>query len=247
MLNNVKDIKDLMKVAIKVESGEKVIVHWPQFNKNQEQTFNLDRDRCVNEHTYNTNNSVIAFYEQGTLYVVPYFDKAIRILEEEEFKPSEMFVPFSNREYPLIHKKQWLKMFEEARQLIKERYEAECIELSEKLGVQPVPQELLDQKCLNIPEEGILVAGENISEIRYYPVVFGFCCDNLTLDYLGRYCVKNGIISFVNADGKQYVTKSDKIHRILIDLGFKYRKFDVIFSNGEEAIDEIIADYWNSL
>lgn len=248
MLNNVTKIEELKAEAIKIKNGEKVIVHWPQFSTNQEQTFNLERDHCVNEHSYTVNNSVIAFYEGGVLYVIPYFKKAIKLIQQEEFSEGDMYVPFSNREYPLTDKEHWQALVAEARKTLQEEYEAECIAFSKSfLKVSPIDQQIIDEKCLLIPEEGIEILTSQSKETRRFPVIVGNCFDCLTMDHLGRYSIQDGIITFVNADGKQYVTKDQEVLDILIDSGYKYSVMPVIFGKDEEPAQEEIAKRWNSL
>ncbi len=249
MLKNVKNIEELKATAIKVRNKEKIIVFWPQFNKHQEQTYTLDDDCLVGERTYNTNRSVIAFYDESILYVIPYFCEAIDILEAEEFQRSDMFVPFSNREYPIEYKEQWEMMIREAKELLEETYRSECLGYAEAVGVKPIDQKLLDDKCILIPEEGILVNHPDRETVRKFPIIAGYCCDSYTMNYLGRYFVnvKNGIITFVNADGAQYITKSETVHRQLFDNGYRFAKFEEVFEDDEEPAEEEVLSYWNKL
>lgn len=249
MLNNVKTISELKMNAIKIKNGEKVVVHWPQFGKNQEQAFNLERDHCVNEHTYTVNKSVIAFYERGTLYVVPYFKKAIELLEEQEYGMSDMYVPFSNEEYPIAEKQLWHDLKREAKEVCKDDFETECLEFCQSiLKVSPMPNELLENKCMLFPYEGIQICNSKKGEIRIYPEVTGYVFDCPTMDALARYCTKNDVTTFVNADGKQYITKSNEVLQKLKEAGYKYDiNMDVPFCNDEEPDEEKIFRIWNSL
>ena len=116
------------------------------------------------------------------------------------------------------------------------------------MGVTALPKEILSSKCLRIPDNGIVVANPNkVENETMFPVINGYCCDHLTLDYLGRYCINKGVISFVNADGKQSVSKSLEVQNKLIELGYKYRNFYVIFSNGEEPVDSEIEAHWKKI
>ena len=249
MLKNVRNLEELKAVAIKVRNKEKIIVFWPQFNKHQEQAYSLTDDYFISNRTYNTNNGVIAFYEQNTLYVMPYFCEAVSILEAEEFQHSDMFVPFSNREYPIEHKEYWEMMSEESKELLEKSYRRECLEYAEQMGITPIDQKLLDENCMIIPEEGILVNHPDKEPERKFPVIAGYCCDSFTVDYLGRYFVnaRNGVITFVNADGAQYVTKSETVHRQLFNNGYRFRKFEEILGDGDELADDELFSYWNNL
>lgn len=249
MLKSIKTLEDLIADAIKIKNKEKVIVFWPQFNKHQEQAYTLSDDYFVSERTYNINNGVIACYMQNVLYVIPYFKEIDKLLEAEGFEHSDMFVPFSNREYPIESKEKWEAMIAEARELQKESYHKECLEYATMLGISPIDQELLDKKCMVIPEEGILVNHPDKETERKFPVVCGYCCDNMTLEYLGRYFVniKNGVITFVNADGMQYITKSEEVHRQLFEKGYRFSQFEEIFKENEEPAEDEVTKRWNKL
>ena len=80
-----------------------------------------------------------------------------------------------------------------------------------------------------------------------YPEVTGHHLDCLTMDALTRYCIKNGIITFVNADGKQYITKKNEMIKVLMEAGYKFADIYVPFSNGEEPEEEEIIRRWKSL
>lgn len=248
MLNNVTSLWSLKCRAIKIKDGEKVLIYWPQYKRTSEQEFNLENDYCVRNHSYNINQSVIAFYENKELFIIPYFPEAMDVLKREGFSRSEMLVPFSNREYPILHKSYWEELLKEAKEQSSDSYTEQCLKYSKKLGVTALPKEVLDSKCLQIPDNGIVVANpDKIEDEIMFPVINGYCCDHLTLDYLGRFCINKGVISFVNADGKQYVSKSLEVQNKLIELGYKYRNFYVIFSNGEEPVDSAIETHWKQL
>lgn len=246
MLKNVKTLEDLIGKAIKIKDKERRIVFWPQYEWHTVEEYLLSNDYCIHEHTYNINNAVIAFYENEVMYVIPYFHEGIAILEAEGFHKNDMFVPYSNREYPIVEHAHWKRMIEESKELLVEAYRRECVELSEKMGILPIDQELLDEKCMVIPDEGIMINNPNKEPKRKFPVIVGYLCDNITFDNLGRYYVNknNGIITFVNADGIQYVTKSDKVHKQLFERGYKFKKMEEIFGDDDKpADDEVIFNY----
>lgn len=248
MLNKVTNLWALKCRAIKIKEGESLLIYWPQFNRTSEQKFNFENDYCVKKHSYNINQNVIAFYENKELFVIPYFSEAIDILKREGFSRSEMFVPFSNREYPIVYKGYWEELLKKAKEQLSNSYTEQCLKYSKKMGVTALPKEILSSKCLRIPDNGIVVANPNkVENETMFPVINGYCCDHLTLDYLGRYCINKGVISFVNADGKQYVSKSLEVQNKLIELGYKYRNFYVIFSNGEEPVDSEIEAHWKKI
>ena len=248
MLRNVSTINDLKNEAVKIKNREKVIVYWPQFGKKQEQAFDLERDHCVSKHAYAVNNSVIAFYNHGTLYVIPYFKKAIEILEQEEYDLGDMYVPFSNQEYPVLEMEHWQELQKETKEIEKESFEAECIEFCKDVfKVNPISKELLDTNCMLFPERGMKICNSIRSEIQIYPEVTGHHLDCLTMDALTRYCIKNGIITFVNADGKQYITKKNEMIKVLMEAGYKFADIYVPFSNGEEPEEEEIIRRGKSL
>jgi len=248
MLRDVSTINDLKNEAVKIKNREKVIVYWPQFGKKQEQAFDLERDHCVSEHAYTVNRSVIAFYEHGTLYLVPYFKKAIEILKQEEYIEGDMYVPFSNQEYPVLEMKHWQELQKESQEIEKERFEEECIKFCKDVfKVNPILKELVDANCMLFPESGIQICNSIRREIHIYPEVTGYHLDCFTMDALARYCVKNDVITFINADGKQYITKKPEMLQLLIEAGYKFSDIYVPFSNGEEPEEEEIIRHWNSL
>lgn len=248
MLKNVKNLEELKAEAIKIKNKERRIVFWPQFNRHKVETYSLTDEYFISEWTYNTNNAVIAFYEQEILYVIPFFSEGMAILETEGFKRTDMYVPFSNHEYPVVEQAHWKRMIEESKGLLVEGFREECIENAKIMGITPIDQQLLDERCIRIPDEGILVNNEDKEPERKFPAIVGYCCDNAVMDYLGRYFVNinNGIITFINADGVQYVTKSEEIHKQLFDRGYKFRRMEEIFGDGDEpADDEVMSCYTN--
>lgn len=250
MLKSIKTLDELMAEAIKIKNKEKVIVFWPQFNKHQEQAYTLTDDYFVSERTYNVNNGIIAFYMRNTLYVIPYFNEIDKILEAEGFKQSDMFVPFSNHEYPIENKEKWEAMIAEAHQLQEEKYHMECLEYATMMGISPIDQELLEKKCIAIPKEGVLVNHPDKEPERKFPVVCGYCCDNITLEHLGKYFVnvQNGVITFVNADGVQYITRSEEVHKQLFKKGYRFTsQFEEIFKDDEEPAEDDFTERWNKL
>lgn len=248
MLRNVNTINDLKNEAIKIKNKEKVIVYWPQFGKKQEQAFNLERDHCVSEHAYTVNKSVIAFYERGTLYVIPYFKKAMEILEQEEYVQADMYVPFSNQEYPVLEMKRWHELQNEIKEIEKKGFEAECLEFCQEVfKVEPISEELLKENCMLFPDTGMKISNSIKGEIQIYPEVTGNHLDCFVMDALTRYCIKGGIITFVNADGNQYITKKAEMLDKLMEAGYKFADIYVPFSNGEEPEEEDIIRKWNSL
>lgn len=249
MLKNVKTLKDLKAEAIKIKDKERRIIFWPQFGQHKVETYPLTNDYCIHEHTYNTNNAVIAFYEQEVLYVIPFFPEGITILQNEGFKKCGMFVPFSNHEYPVVEQVHWKRMVEESKKLLEKAYRKECIENAKNMGIDPIDQELLDERCMRIPDEGIFISNPDKETERKFPVVVGYCCDNATLDHLGRYYVNvtNGIITFVNADGIQYVTRSETVHKQLFERGYKFSRMEEIFGNNDEPADKEVMEQYNGL
>lgn len=249
MLKNVKNLEDLKDAAVRIKDKERRITYWPQFGRHQVETYSLTNDYCINERTYNTNNGVIAFYEQEVLYVIPQFPQGIAILQNEGFQKCGMFVPFSNHEYPIVEQVHWKNMVEEAKKILEETYRKECIENAKMMGIEPIDQELLDERCMRIPDEGILISNPDKETERKFPATVGYCCDNATLDHLGRYYVNatNGIITFVNADGMQYVTRSETVHKQLFDRGYKFSRMEEIFGDGDEPVDKEVMEQYNVL
>ena len=92
-------------VSYEVKNGTKV--RFPQFNKDE--VLNL---KVENDKVYNVNNSVIVYIEDGKIYSLPYTIEAIRELQNNGFTNNgNLYVPFSNWDYPLHDTKTWENVF----------------------------------------------------------------------------------------------------------------------------------------
>ncbi len=68
------------------------------------------------------------------------------------------------------------------------------------------------------------------------------------LAFMGTYWQNNGIVVFVDENGKQYVTPfCFQIKQMLRDAGYLEKPLNVPLSNGEQIVDPTLAATWNSL
>ena len=194
----IRNFNELVNAAIKATNG--MMVHWPQYNKNEQlQLINIaTRDK----QTYNWNNGVTVIVDNDLqVYVIPSMRLVFRILEREGYKEnSNLYVPFSNGDYPVAEKYRW----EQLRKLQDEQHKLEfvkdCQAYCDKNRIGVIDEKYFE-KCFKMPENGVPVK-HPYWEDTYYPALTGTCLDCMAVDKLGTYCYNNGTVAFVYRDGK---------------------------------------------
>lgn len=109
IMRNINSMADLKAKALVVTDGMETF--FPQFNVREKLTISGIQ---TNKLTYAYNNSVVAFVdEEGTFYVTPDLKGTQKTLSENGYAKAYFYVPFSNWDYPVAHKEQWEKLWEE--------------------------------------------------------------------------------------------------------------------------------------
>lgn len=233
---------ELKEMAIAINAP--IQVCYPQHGDKQE---TLNPDYAIANpnlhHKYASNNSTIAFVDEGVLYVMPYFRKAMAVLQKNGFAEKCFYVPFSNWDYPLTEKAQWEELQKEAREQHTLDFVADCNDFSDKHGFGVLDEEIMKKKCFEMPVTGVHVEHPFYTTVLY-PAIKGTCLDCVAATKIGHYCTNNSTCVFVYRDGKTYVTRSWEVVTALSKCGYKEGSLFVPFSNGETIQDPEYATKW---
>ena len=203
-----------------------------------------DHDGC-----FSMNNSVIAFVFKQKLYVTPWTDGTAITLEENHFRKSSFYVPFSNNNYPKVEQQKWEQLLEEAEttrqkweQLLEEagvdrqdRYAMSNLAWSIEHNVGTITN--IDH-CFKVPSDGVRVTSPQGARLIVRP---------FSSARLGYFSVNNSIVAFVYCNGETYLAKGTKIVDSLTAAGYIESNFEVPLSNGEGIIDTALKVAWESL
>lgn len=236
------NIEDLKANSILVLTG--MISVSPQFNTEEDIYIDVD-DAPKFNGCYATNNSTVAFIDNGLLYATPYTRGAIKFLQSAGFKKKTFYVPFSNWDYPKFQAEKWFLLKQQAASDMQLAFEEDCKDWCEDHGIGEIAQSLLD-KCFMMPDEGVRVK-HFYYEDTYYPAINSQILDCIATERLGTYCCNNGRVVFVYRDGHTYVARGYKILRTLCVAGYKSMGLFVPFSNGEEILDPQYAAQWEEI
>lgn len=237
-----KKTTGMYRRAIKVDKPIKV--YWPQHEKKG--IFDPSYAKKLSlQHCYATNNGVIAYIDEGAVYVLPYSRIAMRELQENGFSEKGFYVPFSNWDYPVEKKNEWEKLKEEAKVLAKQDFKKDCITLAESKGVQELNSEFWE-KCMKIPYSGLEVKHPYYENV-IYPAIQGYVLDCVSSQKIGTYCINNGTCVFVNTQGDTYVTRDLQVIDKLIESGYKRNDLYVPLSNGETIVNRHFAEKWRRI
>lgn len=205
-MKNMNTLQDLKEKAFKI--SKPIAVKYPY---EYIDFFDPSKQNYKN-NTYDIfNHQVIAFFTENVLYVIPFTYKATEILENADFRllieDDDMYIPFSEGDYPLERREKWNALLEEALKQRSEEFIYECIEWCDvhKIGAL---NECLLEKCFEIPKEGLSVDFEN-SISKFYPISFENWAD--FMKKLGHYNSQSGTHIFVYRNGKTYVTRSYEV------------------------------------
>ena len=235
-------MNDILKYCIKVNG---VIAYYPIYNKDASQPLESTPEMV---RKYGWNNGKVSFVtEDGSYYVTPFCIEVAEALKKLGFTEGDLYVPFSNGDIPkdTALATRWETLCKEARRLFDERQKRERIERYEKIAqekrLKTLP-EAVYQISLLIPQEGLETSWFGEKSITK-PVY-----DWQIPDCMGTYCQNNGKISFVDANGKMYVTPfCQEVAKMLNEAGYKRDTLFVPLSNGEDIIDPTTAARWEAL
>ena len=235
--------QDILKLCMKVNG---LTAYYPQYNKVDETPIEPKPDMIGK---YGWNNGVVSFVtKNGDYYVSPYCVEVVDYLNNNGYENNYIYVPFSNNDEPSdgIQAQAWKKLCIEAKELHnqkeKERKREQIRNMAIAKHVNPLPHEVYEMS-LEIPHNGLNVKyyGGEISIARPIP-------DFSLNDCIGSYSENNGMVTFVDNNGKTYVSP---YHHEVIELlkSYKYQEIsmNVPLSNGEEIVDSNIDDQWKKL
>ncbi len=233
-------LKELKRNSLKLYDG--IVVVYPQFH--QEDIFQLEGEPKFDGRHYAVNNSTVAYVDEDGYYVCPWSRSVITVLHEAGFEEEDFYVPFSNWDYPKKEEATWQRLREVARHEAEYHFLQDCIEYSDKHGIDTLPDEIMEN-CVMIPTTGVEVRKEKFDD-RIYPLLTCFDC---TINHkIATFNENNGIVVFIYYDGQTYVTKGRGILPVLKNKG--YRKNEALFvplSNGEEILDLDFKQKWASI
>lgn len=239
-MKNITTLEDLKKKAFDIPKPIQVM-----YPTNYKDFFDPQKENYKN-HTFNVENKkVIAFFTENILYVIPFTYKAIEILEKSNFAIEEdMYVPFVDYDYPIFLKKKWDILLREAQEQHSEELIYEVIEYCDQANIGSIDDSLLE-KCLEIPEEGLIVQFSDSNSTTYpvSPKRWG----NF-VKQLGHYNYNNGTHVFVYRNGKTYVTRCYDVILALRNVGYQ-PNFDmyVPLSNGESIVQTKYSKMWEKV
>lgn len=227
-----KTFNDLMQNALKIEGPTEIC--WPTSDRIRE-TINPSDYRFYDQ-CYSVGTDVIAFIYGKTLYVMPYYINAEKILTHADFKKKHFYVPLSGGAYPIDKQNEWEEIKEKAEKI--EDYTKKCVKYAEKRGYGSIDEGILEEYCFEIPVEGVEVERIDGSRFTHYPAI-RYIKNNSILGKIGLYSIRNGICAFVYRDGKTYVTCHDFIIEELHKKGYRNGFLWIPFSDGNEKIIDL--------
>lgn len=239
----VTDLMELINRSIAIKA--RIVSYWPQFKE----TETVDISEYLSPKfngMYNTNNSTVAFIHENCFYVTRYTRSCMSVLADAGFKMnSNLYVPFSNCDYPRDMQLQWEQIDFLARKEWSEDFVSDCNTVADEKGVSELPAEVLSEAFL-MPDKGVKVVHPYF-ESTYYPICIGEWLSEEIQKQIGTYCSNNGRVCFLDRNGKTYVAKGYKIVAKLQEAGFKSGNLFVPFSNGEVIVDAYLKEAWDRL
>ena len=195
--------------------------------------------------TYCYNNGRLSFInEKGVMYVTPYTSEVGEALREAGYEERGLYVPLSNGETctdPAMAEK-WDIMDKDAREKLEARIEKErkahYKKIAESRGVTDLPADAYSLS-VEVPKEGLETTRYGEEEVTYPEN------DWEMPECIGVYCQNNGIVAFVDSEGRKYVTPFVReIREILSAAGYREGGLYVPLSNGEVMTDPQLATKW---
>lgn len=195
--------------------------------------------------TYNANNSTTVFVEpNGIVYVSPF--NIVSALEEEGFTRNyNLFVPFSNYDFPVTEMFDWKKLVQKGQEDRSASFEEQCIKHASCNGIKSLAEDILSN-CLKIPETGIPFEKDGYRDIIFPEIHERFFGTNVSR-LIGTYNTNNGVTVFINTNGDTYLGVG-RLHNILEENGFRRNKnLFVPLSNWEQVQHYALNEKWKSL
>lgn len=239
--NTIITMDSLKKGAVRVYTGMKTV--WPQYSR--EEILNVSDLAPKFNGCYAMNNSTVCFVSKNEIFVTPYTRKVMNALISLGFQKEHFYVPFSNGDYPLSELKRWYILREIAKQSDEEDFLEDCNDYCDEHHIGSISEETL-KNCFEMPVTGVRVRHLCFDDCCY-PVGNATFFDSALADKIGHYCTNNGKVVFVYRDGKTYVAKGYKILEELRAAGYTETGLFVPFSNGEQIVDPILRERWESI
>ena len=206
------------------------VVVWPQLN--EEHMLHVEEMVPKFPGCYAANNSTVSFIYNKCFYVTPYTRKGMEALREARFHENYFYVPFSNGDYPKDEQHRWNVLRAKARRTFEEEFLEECHSYCDSHGIKDLSNEVL-RKCFEMPESGIMVKHLHYQAV-YYPILVN---NQFNPEKMGVFTCNNGLLVFVNRDGRTYVGKSKRVEKDLIAAGYRETNdLFVPFSNSEQLV-----------
>lgn len=247
---NYKNIIDMGSlIANSIRIYQNMIVVYPnsnQQNEPKEEPLNITGLAPKFEECYSSNNSIVCYISKEGIFVIPYSNRIIKILHDAGYVYTYFEVPFSNGEYPKDFSDEWKQLCKAAEEVKNNDFENICNSHSDRINLGTISGEILSN-CFMMPENGVEVMRDNF-KTRCYPIITQRSFDNATsLELIGIYCKKNGIVVFSYRNGKTYVAKGEKIEDELRLASFRKCELNVPFSGNEKIVDPELKRKWQSL
>ena len=213
------------------------------------------------EHVYTRNKSVVAFVDEGKVFVTPYSYRRIGALYAAGFKDTEsclsnienLRVPFSNGDIPMdkLLAEKWEKLLKEVNREHIQEFETACAEIAKSKGIKPLDEEFLQERCIRVPEEGLAMQKRDWGAFMHFPMFNALdCFDTMDLRIsLGKYYVNNEVVAFIDHHGREYLMPEDYPRlKVLEEHGYEERVSRcVAMSNGERFIDADLQNKWDTM
>ena len=106
-LDDFTSVEDIMGIALQISYEVTTNVWWPSLNKTRKFT---PHHYSSMDYTYNINNSVLVIRVPDCVYVCPIAFGWESILESSTLRKENLFVPFSNEDYPIDYEEFWNKL-----------------------------------------------------------------------------------------------------------------------------------------
>lgn len=192
--------------------------------------------------TYDLNNSTLAYVdEQGIMHIGHATEENLKVLEKAGYRRGVIWVPFSNGEVPSDPelRQKYIDLREKGREINRQKTIQEHLriysEIAERKGIKPI-------------KGGLFMMVDGI-EYRFYGNETGRIEVNTDgsnmaihrVDQVGTYDSNNGIIAFVDEQGRMWVGASTEENwKVLQKAGYTRGGIWVPFSNGEIPTDRVI-------
>ncbi|MBR3164182.1 hypothetical protein IKF15_02665 [Candidatus Saccharibacteria bacterium] len=240
------EVQKLIDRSVAIYPGD--LLYYPQWRLSQEVTADQLPDAESFADCYAVNNSTIAYIYEGQYYVTKVTSSNLKLLNECGFIEQHFFVALSIGEIIISDPDRacrWDQIEEAARLAHQQELKRVFAEWSDEHGIRPLDEAVL-RRCFVIPDGGIQVKHfwHDYEKWEMPKTVHLDCTLGSTI---GKFDANNGVVVFVNRDGRTYVAHGYWIIKVLEDHGFEKGSWYVPFSNGEVIQDPVLAQRWEAL